>query len=155
MTAQPQHSLVLERVLDATPAQIYKAWTTPELLKQWFAPAPWTIVSADCDLRPGGSSGIVMKSPEGEEYPNPGVYLELVPDKRIVTTDAFLPGWIPTGQPFMVAHVELEDLGDGRTKYTATAMHWTEEARAQHEQMGFHEGWGQVADQLNALAPTL
>lgn len=151
MTATPEHKLVLERIFDATPEQIWTAWTTPELLKQWFAPRPWSIVSADCDLRAGGSSGIVMRSPEGEEFPNPGVYLELIPNKRIVTTDAFLPGWIPTGQPFMVAVVELEDIGGGKTKYTATAMHWTAEARAQHEQMGFHEGWGQCADQLAEL----
>jgi uncharacterized protein YndB with AHSA1/START domain len=150
MTIDAPHKLVLERVLDATPDKVWKAWTTPEILKQWFAPAPWSIVSADCELRVGGSSGIVMKSPEGEEFPNPGVYLELVPNRRIVTTDAFLPGWIPAG-PFMVAIIDLEDLGDGRTKYTATALHWTEESKAQHEQMGFHEGWGQVADQLNAL----
>lgn len=155
MTTQPQHSLVLERVIDATPDKVFKAWTTPDLMKQWFAPAPWSIVSADCDLRPGGSSGIVMKSPEGEEFPNPGVYLEIVPDRKIVTTDAFLPGWIPTGQPFMVAVVEFEPLDGGKTRYTATAMHWTEEAKTQHEQMGFHEGWGQVADQLNTLVQTL
>lgn len=155
MTPNAEHELVLERILDATPDKVFRAWTTPELMKQWFAPAPWSIVSADCDLQVGGSSGIVMRSPEGEEFPNPGVYLEIVPNRRIVTTDAFLPGWVPTGQPFMVAIVELEDLGDGRTRYTARARHWTAETKTQHEQMGFHEGWGQVADQLNTLVKTL
>ncbi|ATQ43235.1 SRPBCC family protein [Caulobacter mirabilis] len=154
MTAAAEHELVLERIYDAAPETVFKALTTPGLLKKWFAPAPWSIVSADCDLRPGGSAGIVMKSPEGQEFPNPGVYLEVIPNKRIVSTDAFTPGWNPAG-PFMVAIIDLEDLGDGRTKYTARARHWTAEAKQQHEQMGFHEGWGQTADQLGELLKTL
>lgn len=67
-------------------------------------------------------------------------------------SDAFVPGWKPSGKPFMVAHVTLEDAGDGRTKYTAVAQHWTAEAKAEHEAMGFHEGWGMAADQLEELA---
>ena len=61
----------------------------PELLKQWFCPKPWRAEVAKMDLRPGGSSLIVMRSPEGQEFPNRGVYLEVVPNERLVFTDAF------------------------------------------------------------------
>lgn len=95
-----------------------------------------------------------MKSPEGEEYPNPGVYLEVVPNKKLVFTDAFTEGWIPAG-PFMVATVTFEDLGNGKTRYVATARHWTAEACKSHEEMGFLEGWGVCLDQLVELTKTL
>ena len=73
----------------------------------------------------------------------------------MVSTDALTPDWKPAGQPFMVACIELEATPDGKTLYRATASHWNEAAMKQHEQMGFHEGWGQVADQLAELVKTL
>jgi len=154
MTAKAEHELVLERILDAPPETVYRAWTEPELLRRWFVPRPWTIASIDQDLRPGGSSSVTMRDPEGNEFPNPGVYLEVVPNRRLVFTDAFVGDWVPAG-PFMVAIVEFEPLDGGRTRYTATARHWTAEAKAQHEAMGFHQGWGQCADQLADLLKTL
>ena len=57
-------------------------------------------------------------------------------------------------QPFMVAQTTFEELPGGRTKYTARAMHWNAESKAEHEKMGFHEGWGQTADQLAGLLKT-
>lgn len=143
------HELVLERIFDAQPEKVFRAWTDPELMKQWFVPRPWTIAHIEQDLRPGGKSLIVMRDPEGNEYPNPGVYLEVVPNRRLVFTDAFTGDWQPSG-PFMVAIVDFEDIG-GRTKYTARARHWTAEDKKKHEEMGFHEGWGQCADQLAEL----
>lgn len=153
MTAAAEHELVLERVFDAPPEKVYRCWTDPALIPQWFAPRPWTISKVEQDLRPGGSSSITMKDPDGNAFPNPGVYLEVVPNRRLVFTDAFQGDWVPAG-PFMVAIVEFEPLDGGRTKYTARARHWTAEARAQHEAMGFHEGWGQCADQLADLLKT-
>ena len=96
-----------------------------------------------------------MADPEGNEYPNPGVYLEIVPNRKIVFTDAYTEAWKPSAKPFMTATVEFEPLPDGRTRYTATARHWTPEDREAHEKMGFHQGWGTVATQLEALAKTL
>jgi uncharacterized protein YndB with AHSA1/START domain len=65
----------------------------PALLKQWFTPRPWTVASAEMDVRPGGSSTIVMRSPEGQEFPNRGVYLDVVKNERIVFTDAYTEAW--------------------------------------------------------------
>ena len=156
MTAVNQSKdLVLTRVIDASPDKVYRCWTTPELVVKWFAPKPWTTVVADIDLRPGGCNTFTMRSPEGQDFPNTGVYLEVVPDRKIVFTDAFTAGWVPSGQPFFVAEITLEPVDGGKTRYTATARHWTVEAREQHEKMGFHEGWGLCASQLEEVARTL
>jgi uncharacterized protein YndB with AHSA1/START domain len=144
-------ALEIRRTLDATPEQIWRAWTRPELLQQWFAPRPWRITDIRVDARPGGAFSLVMHGPDGECFPNHGVFLEVEPNRRWITTDAFTPDWKPAGQPFMVATVELEPLQDGRTAYVATARHWTAEAMRQHQAMGFHEGWGQCLDQLAEL----
>jgi uncharacterized protein YndB with AHSA1/START domain len=154
-TSTSDNALVLTRVLDATPEKLFRCWSEPELLKQWFVPQPWTIASAEIDLRPGGRSLVVMQDPDGKQYPNEGVYLEIIPNRKIVTTDAFVAGWKPSGKAFMVAEVLFEDAGNGKTNYTATARHWSAEDREAHEKMGFHEGWGQTATQLEALARTL
>lgn len=151
---KPEFELVLERVFDAPPAKVYKAWTEPALLRQWFVPRPWSLASVDQDLRPGGRANFVMRDPDGKDYPNEGVFLEIVANRRIVTTDAFTEGWIPSGKPFMVAQTTFGELPGGRTKYTARAMHWNAESKAEHEKMGFHEGWGQTADQLAELLKT-
>ena len=145
-----ERDLVLSRLIDAPPHRVFEAFTRPELLKQWFAPLPWTIASAELDVRPGGSNLIVMCDPDGNEYPNRGVYLEVVENRRLVLTDAFTEAWVPSEKPFMTAVLTFEDEG-GKTRYTARARHWTAEDRDTHEKMGFHEGWGQCADQLQAL----
>lgn len=149
------NDLLLDRVLDAPRAKLWRCWTEPELLEQWFCPKPWYVSEARIDLRPGGEFFTVMNGPDGEKFDNVGVFLAVDPQERLVTTDAFLPGWRPSGRPFMVAEVLFEDAGEGKTRYTARAMHWTAEAKKEHEAMGFHEGWGKAADQLEALAKTL
>ena len=150
-----QQDLVLDRILDAPSTSIWRCWTEPELLKQWFCPKPWFVSDVRMDLRPGGEFYTVMNGPEGERFENPGVLLEIAEGERLVFTDAFVPGWRPNGKPFMVAEVRFEDAGNGQTRYTARAMHWNAEARKEHEEMGFHEGWGKAADQLEALARSL
>jgi uncharacterized protein YndB with AHSA1/START domain len=149
------HEMSLTRLLDAPADKLFRCWTTPELIKLWFAPKPYTTPVAEVELRAGGRNNIVMRSPEGQDIPCPGTYLEIVPNRKIVFTDAFTGDWIPReGAPFMVAIVTFEPEGD-RTRYTATVRHWTENDRARHEQMGFHKGWGQCADQLEAVAKTI
>jgi uncharacterized protein YndB with AHSA1/START domain len=142
--------LVLTRLIDAPREKLYRAWTDPELLKQWFAPKPWTTPVVELDVRPGGSILFVMRGPDGQEMPNHGVYLEVVPNQRLVSTDAFTRAWEPSTKPFMTLIVTFEDEA-GRTRYTARVRHWTVEDREAHEKMGFHEGWGLCADQLVAL----
>ena len=142
--------LSLVRLIDAPAKSLFRAWTDPALLMQWFVPHPWTVASAHLDVRPGGSSLIVMRSPEGEEFPNRGVYLEVVENKKLVITDAFTEAWVPSEKAFMTATITFEEDG-GRTRYSARVLHWSAADRAAHEKMGFHEGWGKAADQLAEL----
>ena len=86
-----QHALTLRRVLDATPEQIWKAWMTPELLQQWFAPRPWTISDVNLDPRPGGVFNFVMHGPDGKDYPNESEFVEIVPDSKIRLKHVNLP----------------------------------------------------------------
>ncbi len=146
--------LVLTRLIDAPREKLYRAWTDAALLKQWFAPLPWTTPHAELDVRPGGASNIVMRSPEGNDMPCPGVFLEVVPNQRLVFTDAYTSAWQPSEKPFMTVILTFEDAG-GKTRYTARVRHWTVADREAHEKMGFHQGWGQCADQLAALAAKL
>lgn len=155
MTSQAEHELVLERIFDAPPEKVFQAWTDPAILPRWFAPRPFTTPVVDIDPRPGGKFNTTMRSEDGTEYPNSGIYLEVTPNRKLVTTDAFTAGWIPSGQPFMVSELTFEPLEGGRTKYTARAMHWNAETKAQHEAMGFHAGWGQCADQLAEVLATM
>lgn len=148
-------TLVLTRIIDAPPEKVYRCWTEPELLKQWFAPRPWSTPHAELDLRPGGSSLVVMRSPEGQEFPNPGVYLEVIPNRKLVFTDAYVKAWEPSKKPFFTGIITFEDEGAGKTRYTARALHWTDEDREKHEKMGFHEGWGICANQLEEVARKL
>lgn len=143
----PKLDLRLERSIDVPPRLVWAAWTEPGHLKEWFAPRPWTVAECTVDLRPGGRFRTVMRSPEGEEFPGDGCFLEVVPQRRLVFTDALLPGYRPSPSPFFTTILSLEPKGDG-TRYVATAMHAEPDARARHEEMGFAEGWGQCLDQL-------
>ena len=153
-TASSDRELVLTRIIDAPRAKVFKAWTDPELLRQWFAPLPYTTPVAELDVRPGGANLIVMRDPQGNDLPNRGVYLEVVPNERLVFTDAFTKAWEPSSKPFMTVILTFEDVG-GKTRYTARVRHWTVADRETHEKMGFHKGWGLCTDQLAALVAKL
>lgn len=148
-------SLSVSRVIAAAPEKLFRCWTEPALLQQWFCPAPWSVSRAELDVRPGGACLVVMRSPDGQEFPNRGVYLEVDMNRRIVMTDAYTAAWQPSEEPFMTTIVTFEDLGDGTTRYTAAALHWSEADRKTHEDMGFHQGWEKACDQLAELAARL
>ncbi len=151
---------MLERVVDVPPSLVWRAWTEPEHLKVWFCPRPWRVTDCEIDLRPGGMFRTVMCSPEGQEFPNAGCYLEVVPNERLIWTDALLPGYRPSDKGiaadhlFMTAIITMAPEGAG-TRYTALALHRDEAGRKQHEEMGFHEGWSTVLDQLVEHAKTM
>lgn len=125
-----ERELVLTRTYNAPASALYQAWTDPELVKQWFTPKPWSTRRVEFDLRPGGASLIVMADPDGNEYPNPGQYLEVVPNSRLVFTDAYLGDWLPSEKPFFTCILTFEENADGQTTYTA---------RAPLERRGLHE----------------
>lgn len=154
-TQDTERDLVLHRVLQAPRDKVFRCWTEPELITQWFAPKPWSTPKAEVDLRPGGRNVITMADENGNAFPNPGQYLEVVPNERLIFTDAFVGDWEPSGKPFFTGILLFADAGEGQTDYTAIARHWTKEDAESHKAMGFHQGWGICADQLEALARTL
>jgi uncharacterized protein YndB with AHSA1/START domain len=157
-----ENDLVIERVLDAPRDLVWKAWTTPEHLKRWWAPRPYRTSECAIDLRPGGAFYTRMTGPDGFDQAGTGCFLEIVEGERMVWTSALAGDYRPneldsTGCgafPF-TAIVTLEDSGEGRTLYRAVAMHANSADRDRHEQMGFHDGWGTCADQLGEVAAQL
>jgi uncharacterized protein YndB with AHSA1/START domain len=148
--ASSNRDLVITRLIHASRENVYRAWTEPELMKQWFTPRPWTTPVIETDVRPGGSSYILMRGPNGEEFPNRGVYLEVVPNERLVFTDAYAKAWEPSEKPFMTVVLTFDDVS-GKTRYTARVQHWTVADREAHEKMGFEPGWNKATDQLEEL----
>lgn len=151
MSEASAHELSLSRVIDAPVDAVWRAWTAHQ--DEWFCPKPWRSVTEVQDLHAGGRSVVVMHGPDGEVHRHEGVFLEVEPGRRIVSTDAFTADWHPAG-PFMVRIDTFEPHGEG-TRFTATARHWTADAKAQHEAMGFEAGWGASIDQLAAVARRL
>jgi len=157
------HDLVLERTLDAPIDLVWTAYTDPDHIKQWFAPRPYQITECELDLRPGGIFRIRMTGPDGFDTGHgvPGCVLEVVENRKLTWTSALGPGYRPneSGEgcesfPF-TALVTFADAGGGKTAYRAVAMHKDAADRDRHEQMGFHDGWGTVADQLADYAKTI
>lgn len=157
-TPDPKLDLWFERIVDVPPAKLFAGWTQPELIVQWFTPKPWETIAAEVELWPGGKFHTVMRSPEGEEFPNTGCVLEVVADRKFVWTGALGPAYRPRAEqamatvPFvMSAELLFEPHENGGTRYVATCIHGDEASRRKHEAMGFHEGWGAAFDQLVEL----
>ena len=117
MMIDPELDLVLQRDLPIPPDAVWRAWTEPDLLKQWFTPRPWRTTDAELDLRPGGIFRTVMQGPDREEGGGTGCILEVVPGRRLVWTGALLPGFRPAvsefGVPVFTAVIEMEPDGNG------------------------------------------
>lgn len=141
--------LVVSRIIDAPRERVFQAWTTR--FKDWWGPHGMTTPFVEMNLRTGGVFRTVMRAPDGSEYPTKGIFLEVVENERIVFTDAYGPGWMPSPDLFFTAVTTFEPLPGNRTRYTARALHWTVENRDAHEQMGFYHGWGESIDRLAAL----
>ena len=143
--------LILTRLIDAPREKVYRAWTDPELLKQWFAPLPYT-TPVGRDRRAAG-----RRQPHRHARPRRQGHAQ---PRRLSRGRARTSGWsspTPTPKrgsrrekPFMTVILTFEDEG-GKTRYTARVRHWTVADREAHEKMGFHQGWGICTDQLAAL----
>jgi uncharacterized protein YndB with AHSA1/START domain len=147
----PNLDLVLQRDVDVARELVWKAWTEPRHLEKWFCPRPWHVSDIVMELKPGGRFTSIMHGPNGETVPNNGCCLEVVPQEKLVFTDALTAGYRPGPQAFMVAIVTMQSLAPGKTRYTAVARHGNPETRKKHEEMGFHQGWGTALDQMVEL----
>jgi uncharacterized protein YndB with AHSA1/START domain len=145
----PDLDLELVRELPVTPQAVFEAWTDPASLKEWFAPRPYSIELCEVDLRPGGGFRTVMNDPDGQQMMDgTGCYLEIIRNERLVWTSALTVGYRPQADdmPF-TAILELAPT-EGGCRYRAIAVHQDPDGAKQHEEMGFHDGWGTVVDQL-------
>jgi uncharacterized protein YndB with AHSA1/START domain len=129
MTKSKSQDVVIERTFDAPRELVWRAWTDPELYKQWWGPEYFTCPVATIDARPGGRWHSAMADPEGNLYWSTGTFREVVPFERLVMTDSFsdehgnlvLASQLGMGDDIpleMLITVVLEDLGNGRTRMT-------------------------------------
>lgn len=159
----PKLDLSFERIVDVPKELIWKAWTQPEHLMPWFCPLPWKTIACEIDLRPGGMFRTVMLSPEGQQFPNLGCYLEVIENEKLSWTNALLPGFRPavlprkaveTGTFFFTATIQLATHGTG-TRYTATVRHGDVTSCQKHAAMGYEAGWGKALEQLVEYSRTM
>lgn len=152
-TADPaDREIVITRVFDAPRELVWKAWTEPEQVARWWGPEGFSTRVEELDLRPGGRTRYVMIAPDGAEYPVGGMYIEVVPGEKFVSTDEFGDDFeppegidLPEG---MVITCLFEDFGN-QTKLTLTVSHPTAEDRRKHEEMGVVGGWNSSFDCLD------
>lgn len=154
-------TLTLSRFIKASPKSVWRCWTEPDLMKQWFAPKPVVTSHVEIDLRPGGRFKTVMQVPDhGEMSGDAGCFLLVEPETRLVWTNVLGPDFgvnhIPDGPMSFGFSVDLRFTAkDGGCQYDVLVQHATTEATKAHADMGFHTGWGTAADQMQALAATL
>lgn len=156
--------MVLTRVFDAPPELVYKAWTDPALMARWWGPHEFTNPVCKLDVRPGGAYRIVLRSPEGKDYPTVGTYQEVVENERLIFSDTFdelpqewldeLRSHLPPGAsksiPPDIVTATFEEQ-DGKTLLTVTSRFDTKALRDAIVQMGAVEGWSQSLDKLEEL----
>ena len=149
----PDLDLTLQRVIRAPRAAVWRAWTEPSQLEQWWVPAPAVARVDRLEARPGGAF-VTRISEDGVEFgPHMDASFLVVDDReRLVFTNAVDSRWRPTRpDPIaMVAEIVLRDHPDG-TDYRVVVRHGDPAARARHEELGFFDGWGAVTGQLAAF----
>ena len=151
MMSAGSHDLTISRVMKATREQLWKAWSDPDILAEWWCPKPWAVKDVKMDLRPGGAFAMTMCGPKGEEMPQNGCIPYVKEKECIVFTDCMEENWRPTGSSFMTAIITMKDRPEG-AEYSAIVKHKSAEDKKQHEDMGFHDGWAKVFEQLEEIA---
>jgi len=144
------HELSVSRLIKASPETVWKVYV--ERTRDWFCPLPWTTPVVDWDLRVGGRANATLQSPEGERHPYQGVFLEVEPGRKLVSTGAMTEGWVPQTGDLDFVRIDTFEPEAGGTRFTSRARHWSEKEMEAHKAMGFEPGWGAVADQLADLA---
>ena len=142
--------ILITREFDAPRHLVYRAWTTPELIRRWWAGDRGEVTSAEVDLRPGGRWRYVMTANGGFEVAFHGEYREIVPDERIVCTEVF--EGMPDAAAVSTATFAEQD---GRTTLTVLVEHTSQEHRDMHLNSGMEEGMNESFDHLEQVAASL
>ncbi len=153
----PKLDLVLERFIDAPKRLVWEALTQPEHLKEWYMPKPWgTVARCELDVRPGGMFSIDIATADGQEFPNLGCFLEVVPMERLSWTSMLFPGYRPAvfDDVPITAIVTMETVGSG-TRYVFTALHRNEADLEKNKTSGWQQGTEIALDQFVAHVKSL
>ncbi len=161
-TVNEAERLVLTRVFDAPRELVWKAWTDPKYVMQWWGPKGFTAPVCRIDFRVGGKFLCCMRSPDGQEFWNGGEYFEIVPHEKIVYSMYFADakGNKVEAAQYGIEHeamedahdvVLFEDFGDGQTKLTLIGNETMESAK----DSGQLEGWNQILDKIATVVAGL
>jgi uncharacterized protein YndB with AHSA1/START domain len=150
VTLPTDTQILIRRDFDAPRHLVYRAWTTPELVKRWWSGRRGDVTSVDIDLRVGGGWRYVMTATEGFEVAFHGEYREIIPDERIVSTEVYegMPGAEALDT---ITFTEL----DGRTTVEILVEHGSREARDAHIESGMEDGLQEAMDLLEQVAASL
>jgi uncharacterized protein YndB with AHSA1/START domain len=149
-TLNPKLDFAIERLIDAPTRLVWEALTKPEHLKEWYMPKAWgRVTRAEMDVRPGGILRIDIAVGEGQESPNVGCILEVVPMERLIWTSMLFPGYRPAvfDDIPITAIMTMESVGTG-TRYVFTALHRNEADLETNNATGFRQGTEIAVDQL-------
>jgi len=150
VTLPADDQILIVREFDAPRALVFRAWTEPDLVRQWWHAGRGEMTVCEIDLRPGGSWRYVMVTPDGTDVAFHGEYREVVPGERIVQTEIYDP--FPDAAA--VDTLEFEDL-DGRTRVTMLVQHQLKEHRDAHVESGMEDGLQDALDLLEGVAQSL
>lgn len=146
----PNTDFVLERFIDAPRHLVWEALTKPEHLKEWYMPRGYGAVArCEMDVRPGGIFSLDIANAEGQEFPNLGCFVEVIPMERLVWTSMLFPGFRPAvfDDIPITAVVAMETVGTG-TRYVFTALHRDEADFENNKASGWQQGTEIAIDQF-------
>jgi uncharacterized protein YndB with AHSA1/START domain len=149
--------ILITREFDAPRHLVYKAMTTPELVRRWWHAKRGEVTACEIDLRVGGKWRYAMVTPDGFEVAFHGEYVELVPDERIVTREVYegLPEDVTEEQGGTVNTATFADAGDGRTELTLLIQTTSKVARDAIIESGMEDGLQDALDLLEETAGSL
>ncbi|MBT8183819.1 MAG: SRPBCC domain-containing protein [Eudoraea sp.] len=143
MNHPENRTLTLERNFDAPLQLVWEAWTQAEHIAQWWGPKGMETEVIEHNFTEGGSWKYVMTMPDRNKFIGEGVYKEIIPLKKIVTSANFKP--MTEG---VELHIQFEEFGS-TTHFIFQVVHETEAYCKQQEEMGFYNGWASTFDRLN------
>ena len=149
-TTPSDREIVMTRVFDAPRRLVWEAWTNPEHLPHWMlGPSGWTMPVCEIDLRPGGAWHFVWRHADGNEMEMRGVYREVTPPERLVSTESWGGDWPETLNTLVLSEA------NGKTTITHTALYPSKEARNRALETGMKEGVSASFDRLAGYLRTI
>lgn len=151
LTLPSDREIKMTRIFNAPRELVWKVWTDPALIPQWWGPKKYPTVVEKMDVRVGGAWRYISRGENGEEFAFRGEYKEIVPVERIACTFEFEP---------MAGHISLdtatfEELPDGRTLMTSTALFSSQEDRDGMMQSGMEDGATETYDRFDELVQSM